>query len=53
MSNMTFADTLLNKIVELEDKIIANKQATIEELEFLQEEFKIRIMQIAEKLRNL
>ena len=53
MSNMTFADTLLNKIVELEDKIIANKQTTIEELEFLQEEFKIRIMQIAEKLRNL
>jgi len=53
MSNMTFADTLLNRIVELEDKIIENRQATVEELEFLQEEFKIRIMQIAEKLRNL
>jgi len=53
MSNMTYADTLLNKIVELEDEIIANKRATAEELEFLQEEFKIRIMQIAEKLRNL
>ena len=53
MSNITYTNTLLNRIVELEDKIIANKQSTIEELEFLQEEFKIRIMQIAEKLRNL
>ena len=50
---ITYMHTILQNVKELEDKIIQNKKATQEELDFLQEEFKLIIMQVAEKLRNL
>ena len=50
---ITYMDTVLQDVKNLEDKIIKNKKATQDELDLLQDEFKLRIMQIAEKLRNL
>ena len=50
---ITYMDTVLQNVKELEDKIIQNKKATQDELDSLQDEFKLQIMKIAEKLRNL
>jgi len=57
---ITYMNTILQNVKELEqdvkeleDKIIQNKKATQEELDLLQDEFKIKIMQVAEKLRDL
>ena len=51
--SMTYMGTVLKNVKELEAKINKNKKATQDELDFLQDEFKLQIMKTAEKLRNM
>ena len=50
---MTCMGIVLKNVIELEAKINKNKKATQDELDFLQDEFKLQIMKTAEKLRNM